>query len=189
MKNLLTFLITILALPAIAQKTIVENPRIDFYKQSITIYTDSAFTNKKVISKDFQKFKLIGWKKQGWKAIRSGLSAQPVDTVYIKDDQFIKTPEYREVLEYYAPGFKQKHKAYYTGLVKAYGRKIADGIYNGVPVIGMTSRQFFMCRDWPDDRNVTETAYGTSEQFVYRYGQFGTKYYYFTNDKLTAIQE
>nr|WP_067054098.1 hypothetical protein [Mucilaginibacter sp. L294] len=189
MKKILLFLFTAFSLPALAQNKVVENPRIDRLKQQITIYTDSGFLNKKVISTDLQKFKLLTWNGKGWKAERSGLSAQPVDTVFIKDGQFVRTPEYRAAIESYEPKFKQMHEAYYKGLIKAYGKKIGSGIFFGVPVVGMTTRQFYMCMDSPDDKNTTQTAYGTSEQFVYRYGEFGTKYYYFTNGKLTAIQD
>lgn len=172
-----------------AQKLIVESPRIDYYKQTITIYTDSALTLKKDISLDFQKFKLLSYKNGAWKAERTGLSAQPLEVVYIKDSQFIKTPEYREVIENYDPTAKERHKKYYAALIKQYGKKIGNGIYFGVPTIGMTTKQFYMCKDRPDDTNTTNTGYGTSEQLVYRYGQFGTKYYYFTNGKLSAIQD
>lgn len=188
MKKLLTFAAIFFAFSAIAQKKVVENPRLDFFKQTITIYTDSAFKNKKVVSTDFLKFRLLEWKNGGWKAEKRGLSSQPVEVVYIKDDQFVKTPEYREVQEGYAPAFKQKHQVYYQSLIKTYGRKIADGIYFGVPVVGMTARQFYMCMGAPDEINATETAKGKSEQLVYRNGNFGTKYYYLTGGKLSTIQ-
>jgi hypothetical protein len=168
-----------------AQQRTLDRARVDYYKQTITIYSDSTFKTAKVVSLDFQKFKLLGWNGLGWKAIKSGLLSQSVDTVYVKDDQFIKTPEYREVLESYDPKAKQRHEAYYKSLVKKYGSKIGGGMYFGVPTIGMTTRQFFMCRDYPDKINTTETDNITSEQYVYNNSG---EYYYFTNGKLTAIQ-
>jgi hypothetical protein len=52
--------------------------------------------------------------------------------------------------------------------------------------IGMTTKQVRERTSWgePDDINSTTTAYGTSEQWVYG----GGNYLYFTNGRLTAIQ-
>ncbi|SJN38355.1 hypothetical protein FM120_11180 [Sphingobacterium faecium PCAi_F2.5] len=107
----------------------------------------------------------------------------------MKDDQFVKTTEYREFIEKFDPNARARHKVYQSNLVKKYGKDIGLGIWFGVPTIGMTSSQFLMCEDWPQKRNTTQTKHGTSEQWIYDYGEFGRKYYYFTNDKLTGIQD
>lgn len=181
--------LSVLALSVRAQTNEVITPRFDYFKQTVTFYTDSAFKNKKVVSLDMLKFKLLEWKNGGWKVAKRRSLADPVEIVYMKDDQFIKTPEYRRALESYDPSFKQKHQAYYQTLLKAYGKKIGNGIFFGVPTVGMTMREFYMCMDRPNEDNVTQTAYGTSHQLVYRNGQSGTKYYYFRNGKLTTIQD
>ncbi|WDZ50173.1 hypothetical protein LF296_12670 [Acinetobacter vivianii] len=56
------------------------------------------------------------------------------------------------------------------------------------PYIGMHSG---ISTKWgePTTKNVTTTANGTKEQWVYRQGNSKAKYLYFTNGKLTAISE
>ncbi len=56
--------------------------------------------------------------------------------------------------------------------------------------IGMTSEIFRMCFGVdPDTINVTTTAAGTREQWVYRSSTNNHRYFYFTNGILTAIQK
>lgn len=71
--------------------------------------------------------------------------------------------------------------------------KIRQEVCTGDPVdmgakIGMTSEFFTICFGiLPDKVNTTTTEFGTKEQWVYRFHS-ETRYYYFTNDVLTAIQ-
>jgi hypothetical protein len=60
--------------------------------------------------------------------------------------------------------------------------------------IGMPQSELYTNKDWnfPDDRNVTETARGTREQWVYSAdpsNNFKRMYLYFDNYVLTAIQD
>lgn len=56
------------------------------------------------------------------------------------------------------------------------------------PFIGMPSTTKSVWGE-PTTKNVTTTANGTKEQWVYRQGNSKAKYLYFTNGKLTAISE
>lgn len=58
-------------------------------------------------------------------------------------------------------------------------------------VIGMPKDDALCNPGWmfPDKVNTTQTADGVQEQYVYRIGPGNTKYLYFTDGKLTAIQE
>ncbi|WP_336834062.1 hypothetical protein [Sphingobacterium siyangense] len=192
MKFLLFLSLVFTGFIAKGQRDILKNPKWEPYKQRLTVYTDSSFTSAKEISTDFLKLTLLQWNGKGWKVEKSGTlthMANIKDTIYIKDDQFVKTTEYREFIEKFDPSAKARHKLYQSNLVKKYGKDIGLGIWFGVPTIGMTSTQFLMCEEWPNKRNTTETRHGTSEQWVYDYGEFGMKFYYFTNNKLTAIQD
>lgn len=60
--------------------------------------------------------------------------------------------------------------------------------------IGMPQSELYTNKDWnfPDDRNVTETARGTHEQWIYSTdpdNKFERMYLYFDNDILTVIQD
>ncbi len=54
--------------------------------------------------------------------------------------------------------------------------------------IGMTKQEFLEKRRWPDKINTTTTLGATHEQYIYKFGNNDTEYYYFENDKLTAVQ-
>ena len=62
-------------------------------------------------------------------------------------------------------------------------------LFTNGPVIGMTEAQFVKCT-WfgrPDTKNYTTTSYGTEVQYVYK-SAAKTKYAYFRNGRLTAVQ-
>lgn len=74
-------------------------------------------------------------------------------------------------------------------LKKKFG-KYAWQIEFGQVNIGMTKEMCIEALGHPSDINRTTTAYGTHEQWVYesKYG-YKTKYVYFENGKITAIQD
>ena len=55
-------------------------------------------------------------------------------------------------------------------------------------VVGMTADQVRASWDKPDNVNRTETAFGTSEQWVYRKGNARTNYVYLNNGVVTTFQ-
>ncbi|MCX2575065.1 SH3 domain-containing protein [Pedobacter sandarakinus] len=71
--------------------------------------------------------------------------------------------------------------------VKKYGSNIDKYcLMRGEIMIGMSKLVFgWVKKEKPVTINITKTKYGSSEQYVFP----EYKYYYFTNDKLTAIQD
>ena len=72
---------------------------------------------------------------------------------------------------------------------RLYSKVVAEKILAGKVELGMDRLAVIYALGYPDDINETITVHGKSEQFVYRNATFGDNYYYFENNKLTAIQK
>lgn len=190
MKRIILFVILVASISVKAQKGIVYNPLFPALKDDVTIYTDSLLQSP--ISLPIYKLvrvKLVDWHNGVWTAKYDDWDTRNEKIAFIKENNFVKEPNYRGVLEGYNPKAKTEHKKYLLSLINKYGKHWGNAVFDGVPKIGMTREMFLLCEKWPDKINKTQTAKTLSEQWVYDYGQFGTKYYYFTNGKLTAIQD
>ena len=69
-------------------------------------------------------------------------------------------------------------------LIKKYGKKIGENIFQGVIWMGMTKEMVIDSRGRPNDINRTVGEWGVHEQWVYN-----NTYLYFENGKLTSWQE
>ena len=101
-------------------------------------------------------------------------------------DCFIEDKEMESLLEDYEVFINRQHKdaEHKRNMFSKYGQTNGLLISEGKVKLGFTKA---MCKDaWgePVTINKTTTSYGTTEQWVY----YGDSYLYFTNGKLTAIQ-
>jgi hypothetical protein len=71
----------------------------------------------------------------------------------------------------------------------SFSKTIQNKIIERKVWIGMTKEMALLSWGKPDDINKTTTAYGVSEQWVYRYSDYKAQYLYFKNGILTAIQK
>ena len=69
-------------------------------------------------------------------------------------------------------------------LKEKYGEEVGFKINNGQTWIGMTEEMLIDSKGYPDDKNITKTVYGNSEQWIY-----GNQYIYVEENKVTAIQK
>lgn len=108
--------------------------------------------------------------------------------VFIHEKYIVKTYEYRNELEKYYKSAKKENLAYLYKLQAKYGKKYGKDMYYETPSLGMTQVMVYACIGRPSEKNTTKTVGKTSEQWVYK-GYSKNSYYYFTNGKLTAIQD
>jgi hypothetical protein len=71
--------------------------------------------------------------------------------------------------------------------IRKYGERDGNRIYNSEVWVGMTEEMLIDSWGRPNNKNVTETVFGKSEQWVYRRGSFNSDYVYVENGKVTAI--
>ena len=68
-------------------------------------------------------------------------------------------------------------------------KEIQELILNGELKTGMTTHMVFYAWGKPDAINETATSDGVTEQWVYKQSDSKTRYLYFKNGLLTAIQK
>lgn len=75
----------------------------------------------------------------------------------------------------------------YKKFAKKYSPKVMAKLLRRETWIGMDWQQAIIALGYPEKINKTTTAHRVDEQWIY--GKYTTSYYYFTNGKLTAIQD
>jgi len=97
-------------------------------------------------------------------------------------DVFINDPELKKIIS--ASNYAKRKKE----LIGKFGERIADYILNKNVFIGMTKEQASLSWGSPSSINKTENGNNISEQWVYNYGNYKSKYLYFDDGILKTIQ-
>lgn len=100
-------------------------------------------------------------------------------------------PELLELIERYgasSPEVKFRGNNKRIRFVKKYGETYGIRISNSEIWIGMTEEMLLDSWGRPNNKNITETAFGRSEQWVYNRGQFRSDYVYLDKGIVSTIQ-
>lgn len=163
----------------------IKNPRL---KNNVFVYKlDSLSTT----TEKYNAFDELGvkeiiidnWKNGFWSTTLK-FATGDIKMVYASDVNFIKNYRYISEIKKYTNDKKYLNNDQLLIWQKAYGQKIGRNLFYEIPSIGMTTKMLIWCVGNPDKINSIETKGSYSSQWVY-----SSKYYYFTNGKLTAIQD
>jgi len=187
MKNLTITLLLIISFCGIANSQLVE-PRL---KNNRFVYKKDTLSKLEAYEEFDAQFvkeiQLSDYSKGFWKAKLTNITGE-IRYLLAAESNFISNDRYVTELKKYTKDSKLVGNNSLTDLQKKYGSKIGRGIYYETPIIGMTSKMVIWCIGTPKKINSTETRSAYSSQWVYP-GYSKSSYYYFTNGKLTAIQD
>jgi len=74
------------------------------------------------------------------------------------------------------------------GMIRRHGERNAKRIREGEVWVGMTEEMLIESWGTPNSKNITESRFGRSEQWVYRKGQYQNDYIYLRDGEVESIQ-
>lgn len=142
------------------------------------LYSKPSPVSEKITVPNYdQKVQILDYYKKPYLAISIGEMRGFVSSICVKENSVVTDLIYAD-------------DANLRRLIKKYGDvTIAKRISRGTVWIGMTRVMLMDSKGSPDDKNITKTVYGTSEQWVYRKRGYNADYVYLDDVVVTAIQE
>lgn len=107
-----------------------------------------------------------------------------INSIYINDPELEKT-----FFEINNNKIKESNSKKLVELLKKYNEFDANCIVNMRVEIGMSKQAAFEILGSPNSVNRTVTQHSIDEQCVYDDGNFKSRYFYFSNNKLTSYQD